>query len=94
MPIIHLVSDEYYLFDDDYGIYAYGNDYNSNRPDLLNEPVLLNNLIPNNNRNRNVPTIIEEPVSVNNIPNELEELPEPFMNIEPFDNMGAAFSRF
>ena len=32
LPIIHLVSDEYNLFDDDYGIYAYGDDYNSNYP--------------------------------------------------------------
>ena len=32
LPIIHLVTDEYNLFDDDYGIYAYGDDYNSNYP--------------------------------------------------------------
>jgi hypothetical protein len=32
LPIIHLVSDEYNLFDNDYGIYAYGDDYNSNYP--------------------------------------------------------------
>ena len=32
LPIIHLVSDDYNLFDEDYGIYAYGNDYNNNYP--------------------------------------------------------------
>jgi hypothetical protein len=32
LPIIHLVSDEYNLFDEDYGIYAYGNDYDNNYP--------------------------------------------------------------
>ncbi len=32
LPVIHLVSDEYNLFDNEYGIYAYGNDYNSNYP--------------------------------------------------------------
>ena len=26
------MSDEYNFFDDDYGIYAYGDDYNSNYP--------------------------------------------------------------
>ena len=31
-PIIHLVSDEYNLFDSEHGIYSYGNDYNSNFP--------------------------------------------------------------
>ncbi|MAV65889.1 MAG: hypothetical protein CMC26_02675, partial [Flavobacteriaceae bacterium] len=31
-PIIHLVSDVYNLFDEDYGIYAYGNDYDNNYP--------------------------------------------------------------
>ena len=33
-PIIHLVTDEYNLFDSEYGIYSYGNDYNSNFPYL------------------------------------------------------------
>ena len=71
-----------------------GSDYNSTTPELLNEPVLLNNLVPNNNTSNNTPIVVEEPVDPSNIPNELEPLPEPFMNIEPFDNMGSAFLRF
>ncbi len=31
-PIIHLVTDEYNLFDTDYGIYAYGTDYDNSYP--------------------------------------------------------------
>jgi hypothetical protein len=31
-PIIHLVTDDYNLFDNDYGIYAYGDDYSNNYP--------------------------------------------------------------
>ena len=58
-------------------------------PELLNEPILINNF---NNSNNSVNINHEEPVNVNNIPNELQ--PEPFMNIEPFDNMEASFSRF
>ena len=62
-------------------------------PELLNGPVLATNLnIPRVNNNSNVNLVPEEPLNVNNIPNELQ--PEPFMNIEPFDNMEASFSRF
>ena len=32
LPIVHLVSDNYNLFDEDYGIYAFGNDYDNNYP--------------------------------------------------------------